>query len=29
VGNDDIGDFFMDTIDMSFERYTSGDGKVN
>ena len=29
VGNDDIGDYFMNTIDMTFERYNSGDGKIN
>lgn len=29
VGNDEIGDFFMDTIDMSLEKYNEGNGRVN
>lgn len=29
VGNDDIGDYFMDTIDMSLEEYNAGNGKIN
>lgn len=29
VGNDDIGDFFMETIDLSFEQYTAGHGEAN
>lgn len=29
LGNDDIGDFFMNTIDDSLERYNSQDGKIN
>ena len=31
VGNDDIGDYFMETVDMTLERYkaTAADGQVN
>lgn len=29
LGNDEIGDFFMDTIDDTLERYNAQDGKVN
>lgn len=29
VGNDEIGDFFMDTIDTSFEQYTAGNGTTD
>lgn len=30
LGNDDLGDYFLDTVDDSFEKYTNGsDGKIN